>query len=326
MRFSLLTGLIVGGLFFASPAQAADDGLQWSWDGDVKRQYLLRSQVLLPEFMQFNKEHNRDARVTEFLVSVITTCQAVVAIGKDKHELKCVIDDFAIAGAPPQSDQGKLKEIFDEVDGKLVNGGWMQLIVTNDGRITDQDLEGVDKSNSRNRSIHEVLRQVLGRLFASMDLQLPRKGVDPGSPWQQKSSPLAMHFPSEFGTFGSTDVTHQINSNTAGKVEITTTGRGSLGPAEFISVRTGSDRLKNTYDLSYRGVTVFDTKAGTMIEHEYLVEGMPTPSSMAAEGGEGVGYVQMTRLELIPEGSKAPNLGPNEEIDPTRQYASGIQK
>jgi len=323
MRFSVLTGLILGGLW-ASPAAAAD-GLVWNWDGDVKRTYLLRSQVLLPEFMQFNKERNRDARVTEFLVSIITTCNATEKLGKDKYELKCVIDDFAMSGSPPKSDAGKLTAIFDEMDAKLVDGGWVQIIFATDGRIMDYDLEGVDKSNTRNRSIQENMRLLLGRVFASMDMQLPKKGVAPDVPWEQKSSPLAMHFPSEFGTFGSADVHHQI-TKAGDSPEIATSGRGTLGPGEFISVRTGSDRLKNQYDLDYRGVAVFDTKSGTLTEHEYLVEGMPTPSSMAAEGGEGVGYVQMTRLELLPEGQAAPALGPNEEVAPTRQYASGLQQ
>ena len=71
-------------------------------------------------------------------------------------------------------------------------------------------------------------------------------------------------------------------------------------------------------------VTIED--ATTQIEHVYLVDGMPTPSSMAAEGGEGISYVQMTRLELLPEGKALPNLGPNEEAGPTRQYAGTLQR
>jgi len=312
-------------LLLATPAWGAS-GLQWSWDDGVKRRYLLRSQILLPNYMQFNKELNRDARVSEFLVSVVTTCQAIDSMGKDRYELRCDIDDFAIAGSPPKADRGMLQEIFDEMDGKLVDGGWVQIVFSKDGRILDYDLEGVDKRNSRNRHIHENLRLVLGRLFAAMDLELPKKGVAPAGPWEQRSSPLAMHFPSEYGTFGSAKVTHQVTDE-ASDVSIATTGRGALGPAKFVTVRTGGpERIESQYDLNYQGVTVFDDDLGCMKEHEYLVEGMPTPSSLAAEGWEGVSYVQMTRLELVPDGASAPNLGPNEEVAPTRQGATTLNR
>jgi len=318
--------MFVAGLTLCAPAWGGAQGLQWSWDDGVKRKYLLRSQVLLPNFMQFNKELNRDARVSEFLVSVVTTCYALDSIGKDRFELRCDIDDFAISGAPPNSDKGMLLEIFDEMDQKLVDGGWVQMVFHRDGRILDYDLEGVDKRNSRNRRIQENIRLVLGRAFAAMDLELPKKGIDPGGAWEQKSSPLAMHFPSEYGTFGSANVNHQVTEVTD-VVSIATSGRGALGPAKFITVRTGGpERIESQYDLSYEGVTVFDPAKGTMIEHEYLVDGMPTPSSMAAEGGEGISYVQMTRLELLPEGKALPNLGPNEEAGPTRQYAGTLQR
>ena len=320
MTFSLLSGLVLGGLF-GPPAQATE-GLQWQWGDSDQRAYMIRSRVFLPQFMQFNKERNGDARVTEFVVTVITTCSVVDKVGKDRWELKCSIDDFSIAGAPPKSDAGKLMEVFDEMDQKLVNGGWVQMVFSADGRIVDYDLEGVDKSNTRNRHIQENMRLILGRLFAAMDLQLPLKGVDSDQSWEQKSSPLAMHFPSASGTFGASDVVHQVTKSAGDRAEIATSGRGTLGPGEFYSPRTGSDRLKNQYDLEYRGITVFDTANGNMVEHEYLVEGMPTPSSLAAEGSEGIGYVQETRLELIPEDTK-PVLGPNEEIAPQRQYATG---
>ncbi len=324
MRIPLLSSLVMS-LLVGAPAAAS--GLEWNWDDGVKRQYLIRSQVLLPQFMQFNKELNRDARVTEFLVSLVTTCEATTALGKTKYELRCDVDDFSITGSPAPSDAGKLLKIFNEMDQKLVDGGWVQIVFAKDGRIIDYDLEGVDKRNSRNRHIQENMRLVLGRLFAAMDLQLPPGGKEIAQPWEQKSSPLAMHFPSEYGTFGSAQVTHQITKREAGVV-IATSGRGALGPAEFISVRTGgADRIKNQYDLEYQGITVFDDVTGTMTEHEYMVDGMPTPSSMAAEGGEGVSYVQMTRLELLAEGGPVPKLGDNEEVPPTRTTASAaLQK
>ena len=51
-----------------------------------------------------------------------------------------------------------------------------------------------------------------------------------------------------------------------------------------------------------------------------LSRGWITPSSIAAEGYAGVSYVQAVRLELI-EGPP-PELGPNKEIEPTRDMAT----
>lgn len=296
------------------PAAAAD-GLLWRWpEGEVRR-YHIKADVRLSEWLVLRKEANSDLRLAQFLVGVNTSCSPVARVGKRAWELDCKIDDVQFIGATTRADSGKLLPILDELDDKLV-GASMQIIFGEDGRIRNVGLEGVDKSWRRAILMQETMRLMLTRAFASLELQLPKKGDAKGRSWKQKGGHV-MAFPSPYGTMGLAETTHQVSKTKDGLVQIASKGRGVVGPGEMITVRPGEpERPKNLYDLRIEGVATFDTTSGTLVERQYLVQGEPTASSVIAEGGGGVHYVQAVRLVHVPAGQEMPPLGPNQEAQP----------
>lgn len=183
-----------------------------------------------------------------------------------------------------------------------------------DGRLRNYNLEGLSKEWRRENRMIETLRLVLGRAFASFDMQLPKKGEARGKPWRQ-TGVLAMSLPSASGSVGQSSIDHEVKKVEGNRVEILSSGRGIVGSGEMIAVQPGApERPANMYDMSLQGFALFDVELGTLVDRQYVVQGAPTASSIASEGTEGISYVQAVRLMLIPEGEQAPALGPNREL------------
>lgn len=306
MRLALVCALLLG----APRLAVAGEALAWNWDSP--RRYQLLADVKLAEWLNFTKTHNVDARVTSFLLGITTTCTDTGGGGKRNFDLACRIEDVQIEATSTRSDAGRLLPILDEIDGKLV-GATVRVLQGRDGRIKNYDLEGLDRDWRRENLMVETLRLVLGRAFAAFDLGLPRKG-DVARPWRQ-TGVLAMALPSAHGSIGQSTIDHQVAAVDGSRVEIASTGRGIVGAGEMIAVqRGGPERPANMYEMTIQSLSVFDRELGTLIDRQYLVEGVPTASSIAAEGTAGTTYVQAVRLTWIPEGEEAPALGPNREL------------
>lgn len=308
MRIAVVFAVLLGAL--APRPAAAGEALAWTWD--TPRRYHLAADVKLAEWLRFTKSHNVDARVTSFLLRVVTTCEDTGRGGKRNFDLACRIDDVQIEAQSTRSDAGRLLPILDEIDGKLV-GATVRVLQGADGRIKNYDLEGLDKDWRRENLMVETMRLVIGRAFASLDFGLPRKG-DVAKPWRQ-TGVLAMAMPSAHGSIGQSTVDHQVGSIDGSRVEISSSGRGIVGAGEMITVQAGgAERPANMYEMTLQSLSVFDRELGTLVDRQYLVEGAPTASSIAAEGTAGTHYVQAVRLVLIPDGEEAPALGANREV------------
>ena len=234
-------------------APSAVSGLEWRWSGEARR-YRIETEVLVPSFMWFIADQNQQARVSAWQIGLVLNCGSAVPSGKKGWQVECGVDDVALRAAALPGDQATpdrpsvLQPVLNELDGKLT-AAKVQIGLRKDGRITMVDIEGLERSNRRIGQMNEILRQVISRAIAGLDLELPEGGVSTPS-WTQRSSQL-MVAPNQVGTFGGTETVHRvfqvIDASTdpatpPGQVTVVlqSTGRGVIAP-----MSGGSDSPQN---------------------------------------------------------------------------------
>ena len=293
---------------FMGPRMALAEGISWSWEKPVT--YQIMAQVQLPELLQFNAAENIDARMVMFRFDLITTCTPVKNRGKKKVEIICSMDDVRLLGQPIPQDKGQLGLALKDYDAQLEDAT-LEILMTRDGLIKRYDLIGIERSNRRRVQFEENLMIVVARALAGIDLQLPKGGVDKGRVWKQKSV-LAMGFPSNQGTMGSSVLKSVVTATEANSVVITSEGEGLMGSGVMIEVG-GKTQPKTLYKMKMNGVARFDTATGSLLEREYLVEGVSTTSSAKIDSLTGMPYVQkirVNRIDTMPD-----KFGESGEID-----------
>jgi len=301
-------------VLLTSTAAHATTGLEWKWEQDQVRRYKIAAQVMLPEPIVFLAQKNKEKRIVEVQVDLDAECKAASPEGKKAWELHCTVSDWAMSAAPVSSDAGDVVPILDEME-HAVTGNYLQVSLTNNGKVRSVSLEGVESErNQRYREIEETLRLILQRTLAGLDLEMPKNGDDKDRAWGLRTS-LAMNLPSLHGTVGSVDLSSEVSATDGDVVTIQTVGRATLGSGETVAVNS-SEQIANLFEMTMRSVTEFDVAAGHMVSREYLVDGAPTASSISTEAGGGVTYIQAVKVKLIPEGKPPIRFGENEEMRP----------
>lgn len=290
----------------ASSEASAADGLQWTWEGPLR--YYLEADVNYPTRLTMMAENNIQSRVWAATTRVVTTCEPVGKAAKRSRQVNCRIDDVAFAAVPQDTDAANLVEILDATE-QMLQGAWVQMEFGFDGRVRSIDLEGLKTKNVNDRvqEIQETTRLILVRAFAALDLELPKEGSDEGKSWEHAGA-LAVGFPSMRGSVGSVPVTVQVARESGNLVTMTTKGAGISGPGETMAA-TG--QLANQYDMQLSGSATFDTAQHALVARQYTVEGTLTASSIMAEGGTGVSYIQKVQLRLLAPDEPAPQIGEN---------------
>lgn len=295
------------GVARAEGANSGTSGLEWRWDDEVERTWFVDNQVLMPSYLWLMADQNQEARLVAFRTRMVLTCTRVDRGGPRSDELACVIGDFAIVGASQRGDKGLLQPILEEMDEKLT-GATLQVVLRHDGRIVGVDLEGVDARNRRESRMLEAMRIILARSIAGFDLQLPRKGVAEDNVWAQFQSTL-LAAPSDRGTLGASEIAHLVRQQQGDYAIIESAGKAMIVPAE-------GGEGRNFFDTELDSVAAFDVSEGMLKERVWSARGNPTASSVLAEGGAGVTYLQAGKILYLPEGSTAPNVGETQEVAP----------
>lgn len=294
----------------AAPEPAAEATGPVTWDWSQPRRYLLESQVHLPLFMWFVTPFNHQARVTAFDLRMVADCAPGEPLGKRRYEVRCTVEDLALSAAGMAQEQGLLQPILDELDGTLT-GSVVQLQVRADGRLSNIDLEEVDRLNRRVGRMNENLRLVVSRAFAGFDLPLP---VGEEKAWPQYDLWL-MRAPAADGSTGASEVVHGVVRREAGLLWLQSEGRGTIFPGEG----------ENKYDARIAGAAVFDARGGRLVERTWSVAGTPTASSSIALGTEGYPYLQQGRIQLLSEGQTW-DVGESRELTPAEAAQTAIQQ
>ena len=294
-----------------SPALAAElpsEEVRWDWS--EPQRYYLETEVRLPYLMWLAKRFNEQARVNAFQLRLVAHCEPSAEL-KRRQEVLCTIDDIGIKASGVRQEQGLLQPILEELDERLT-GAVVQLELRDDGRLSNIDLEELDRRNRRVGRINENLRLILTRAFAGLDLPMPRNPEDPQ--WVQHDSWL-LKAPAAQGSVGSAQLVHQWGDEQAGLHRIVTGGRAIIVPA----------LSGNQYDARMTSEAWFDTADGRLTDRTWTMVATPTPSSALTEGLAGYPYLQVGRVMALPEGQDHP-VGTTEELPPLDDDPTAIQQ
>ncbi len=287
MRLAPLLAL----MSLSSPAMATN-GLEWQWEVGEKRTYELAAHVLMPTVLTLESERNHQARLAEWFVEVVSTCEALEE-NKRGWRLRCDVHDLRLRGQGPVQDQDKLQAIIPEFDERM-SRGWIQVSLSRNGRISDFDLEGLEKETPRLKRGHELARVFLYRAFTALDMQLPRKGDDRNQGAWSDDRPRAMEMvPAPNGTSGGSETAHVVKKVDGPEVHVATAARGTI---------TGDEDRIGYFAVELNGAATFDRERGILLDRGYNLVGTATASSVyATTDGK---YLHGAVAEFLPNGTE----------------------
>lgn len=298
----LLLGLLVSLCALAPPALAAPPtdlgpgSLVYQWPTDAPLHYRVQMYMATPNApIRFIARANLDARVTELTVALLLRCTAGDYDPSARaREVDCQVHRAELGGAAFPGEQAKMIDIFREYQDLLMVST-VQLQVSERGAVRSVDIEGVEKGTSREAQVHEMLRMLVGRAIAPMELELPRDGDPQGRRWRQKGSPQAMRLPSVMGTAGGVRLYHEVESVEGNVALIRTTGQGLLNP--------GGTEAINTVSAFLNGTARYDIENKRLISNEQTLQGVST--AQGAGIGDDLYINQVNMLELLPSFEEA---------------------
>lgn len=289
---------------WVAPEAQAIEGLQWRIGTEPVR-YQIHTRTFLAEVMMLRAELNLDVRIGEFWLDAVVSCVATEPPGKRATPVACTFEDVLLRAEAVAADAERLAPVLTEYDQRLT-GAVAQFELTHDGRIVGFGLEGVRRNNTRTIDQAETMRLIALRAFAALDLGLPKGGDDKGKgSWTQRES-AALWFPSSQGTMGAAQIRHRVVSFTDSEVTLATEARGTLGSGATVMIN-GAEQPANLFSMNLEGDARFDIAKGQLIERVYTVRGVPTASSINAEGLAGLEYIS---------GAGASRLAPDERLAP----------
>ena len=281
----------------APTAQAQD--LVYSWPEDETLHYRIQAYVSAPRVRRFYSQENLDARVAEFTMGMLLKCNVEPLDGKHR-DMNCTVHRAQLGGAAADpSEQDKLLKIFVEyVD--LLDDATIEIQMRGNGRFGTVDIEGIEKGTDREADVHETLRLIVSRALATMEIEMPKSGKDPGKPWRQKGSPLLMRLPTIYGTSGAVRLLHEVIDNQSDMLSLQTAGQATVTPGQATSSSdsaTGSSSSTSQQVALYAtGSAVFDAKRGLVVKSESTVQGALTAGSSGVGSGAYLNQVLMMEL------------------------------
>ena len=207
--------------------------LDWA-KGPVR--YHMETLIDTPRSMVHEGVDNQEARATRHLVTANMTCSGQAQ--KKNWVVDCRVDDIQFSAVAVPGEEAALSSIMSDYQQRMT-GKSVVLEVKGDGRITGLDLKGVEKTDKRTGLIIETIRMMMRRVFAPMDLQLPKKGDAKGKPWKQKGAPLSLELMTRFGTAGGTRLEHTAQQD-GPLLRVTSQGRGMVSSGQSLEAGTGA--------------------------------------------------------------------------------------
>ncbi|MCB9678544.1 MAG: hypothetical protein H6737_25810 [Alphaproteobacteria bacterium] len=296
-------------LFTAAIAAQQADLPPMAWDWDQPHRLYVETEVTLPDRFWINAEINKNARVIGFQVRSVLACAGTEKEGARKREVRCTFEDIGLVAAGLPGDEGIVQPILDEYDALFASAS-LDLIVRDDGRITDVNLTDVATRNLRTRQRRESMRLLTRFLAAGIEVPLSRR---PGEPLWVSNEALLCTLPTTLGTAGPAEGVHQAAIR-GENVEIATNGRGLMAPGESL----------NQYTCEFAAHTIFDPDLG-LVSRTWTMRGEPTPGSPIALGAAGYPYIQRGSARRLAPGETV-DVGETREVVPNTSGPSAIQQ
>ncbi|MEN0065075.1 MAG: hypothetical protein AAGA48_23230 [Myxococcota bacterium] len=309
----ILLGSLFAGVSVAHPHH--DEGAMaetalMTWDYAQPLRFGMQTDVVLPEMLWFASGYNKQARVREFSLGLVTECK-LQTMTRKRSEIACVLTDVGIKAMSLPQEKGLLEPILGELDARLT-GITVQLQIRSDGSLKNIDIDGLDRRNRRFGRINENMRLVLTRVFAGLDLPLPKQSAESG--WLQHHSWL-VSAPSVTGTAGVAEIVHKVIGRDGDRAFVASAGRGTVSPNDGV----------NIYRMRVESETTLDTATGQLVERNWTMAGHPTPSSLISQGFEGYPYLQRGRIVAL-DAEDEWDVGMTAEIPATNNGMSALQQ
>jgi hypothetical protein len=271
--------------------------LVWNWSQAEPVRYHLETLVETPRSHIWLSKGNDYARTIKNHVTMDVACTGSQA-GKN-WSVDCKIESVALHGVAVEGDEVVLEQIFAS-SVALLEQKEIRLSVAANGRIRKLDIVGVYADDSRMGEMIEGLRQMMRRVFAPMDLQLPKDGDDGGKEWKQKGSPLAMELLTAQGTSGGVIMKHRVLVGGDGDgVLYVTKGRGSV--AEGANMEAGTTSFMR---VSTEGRGEFNTAMGVLNWAEVRTKAKYSASAINALSGVGAYRYSGWVVRVRPDGTR----------------------
>lgn len=294
----------LAGLWSVAAPAKPPEGPQVDWDGGVSRRYLLKADVVTPNILPMPAAKNIDGLLLGFRVDMVVSCKAEMKLGKRGWALRCDVDDASIRGRPDPGTAGKVAIVAEEWTG-LLKQGWIQVDALRNGRTPRVDLEGIPKSRVREQTIQQVMRELVVRAWAPLDVELPKQqAMAEGLTWTQRNS-LVLGLPSlAGGSVGGAQLQHQVAARTPGGWLTAFTGRGTLG----WGVEQG-ESLRDLMMTEFSGSFLYDPDAGAIRQAQHIGSGEPTAGS-AQTTAKGAYYTVSSSAVLLDDDDPTPSMPP----------------
>jgi hypothetical protein len=289
------------------------------WD-DTR--WFVQTEIGLPFPMLLQRDEDVGIRANAMQVRAVIRCNKQSELGRKRMEVDCVLEDIGLQVVPFRNDRSARalasgQSVLDEIDAKLTDAS-LQLQVSNDGRVTNVDLEGVPKTNRRIANIQETLRQVMSRVVVGFDMKL-RKGnqLYEGKWMEYNSNLMTMPVPPDItGVSGSSMLVHYLNKY-KGHVLVQTIGKGVVA-MPIPDPREGEKMINYKTDLI--GVSIFDAEEGFMIERVWALSGDASASALFQNGI----YQHAGRINMLGE-KEAPDCGPTRLVQAPGESTRGME-
>jgi hypothetical protein len=145
------------------------------WD---RTRWYAEMQIGYPVPSRMIASANFEVRATALQLRSQFVCEKTWRRGKRGYEVLCDIEDVSIRATTFEREPNSPDKIFQEMDDKA-SAAQLRLYVTDDGRVTNIDLEGIPAGLEREQIVRENLRQLYMRLMAGFNLRMPKATQQP---------------------------------------------------------------------------------------------------------------------------------------------------
>lgn len=280
------------------------------WDGT---RWNVQTQFTFPTPFPVQAFRNKEFEAVAAQVRLVMSCEKTFRRNNKRFEVDCHVDDVGLQMAPLRS-RRKLEDIeavLQEWDDVLT-GADLQLVVADDGRVTQVDLEGIqgpdgtarDADTVRGQTVREEIRALLRLTMAAFHMRLPAAKTLREGQWVEYE-PALFQIPMLDNTMSGAFLVHQLDTYKGHNV-VQSKGRGT--------VRTGQaddDSDQNFYKLTFDGVAIYDDN-GVMTERVWALQGTATASSLLGDLAN-VGYFHSGRIRQLGEKEPA-GAGPTRAV------------
>lgn len=234
-------------LSVVSFALAGDLAVRWDPAQNVR--YRAESHIDVPSGVTFLNTATYSARALSIDISMDLDCKGEAA--RKGWEVVCDVSAPKISGKAAQGEQEALDRAMQE-NAEILDKAQVKLEIGEDGRLNTVSLTGLEQTDERMGYIRELLRQLVRREVAPLDLQMPKEGDDQGKSWKQTGTPLAVELLSTAApTWSGTG---------RGQAPISGGVAGGLALKNAVAARVGSAVAINTEGEGNVSVFVTDSR------------------------------------------------------------------